>query len=88
LGFFALGLITVSKAQGVFLTDVNGQVLRANKYVDVQGSPYLNEAWKVGTVTAANSKSYPNLKVRYDVFAGELEYQQNNQTYQVKPERL
>ena len=85
LGLFALGLTTVSKAQGVFLTDVNGQVLRANKYVDVQGSPYLNEAWKEGTVTAANSKSYPNLKVRYDVFAGELEYQQNNQTYRLSP---
>jgi hypothetical protein len=88
LGFFVCGLITVSRAQGVFLTDVNGQVLRANKYVDVQGSPYLNEAWKVGAVTAANSKSYPNLKVRYDVFAGELEYQQNNQTYKLSPSAI
>lgn len=84
-GLLLLGLTTLSNAQGVFLTDVNGQVIRASKYVDVQGSPYLNEAWKDGTVTAANSKSYPNLKVRYDVYAGELEYQQKDQTYRLSP---
>ncbi|RRB04248.1 hypothetical protein [Larkinella rosea] len=85
LGLLVFGLTAVSRAQGVFLTDVNGQVLRANKYVDVQGSPYLDEAWKVGAVTAANNKSYPNLKVRYDVYAGELEYMQNNQPYRLSP---
>ncbi|GAB3264755.1 hypothetical protein GCM10027347_32030 [Larkinella harenae] len=85
LNLLVLGLMTCARAQGVFLTDVNGQIIRANKYVDVQGSPYLNEAWKEGTVTAANSKSYPNLKVRYDVYAGELEYMQNNQPYRLSP---
>lgn len=85
LSLFVIGLTTVSRAQGVFLTDVNGQVLRANKYVDVQGSPYLDEVWKVGAVTAANNKAYPNLKVRYDVYAGELEYMQNNQPYRLSP---
>ncbi|MFD1144966.1 hypothetical protein ACFQ4C_27805 [Larkinella insperata] len=87
-GLLLLGLTTGSQAQGVFLTDVNGQVLRATKYVDVQGSPYLNEAWKEGTVTAANNKSYPNLKLRYDVYGGELEYMQNNQTYRLSPGAL
>ncbi|MFC5412555.1 hypothetical protein ACFPMF_24735 [Larkinella bovis] len=87
-GLLLLGLTTLTYAQGVFLTDVNGQVIRANKYVDVQGSPYLNDAWKDGTVTTANSKLYPNLKVRYDVYAGELEYSQNNQTYRLSPATL
>ncbi|KAA9353472.1 hypothetical protein [Larkinella humicola] len=85
LGLFVVGLTPVASAQGVFLTDVNGQVLRASKYVDVQGSPYLNEAWKEGAVITAGNKTYPNLKVRYDVFAGELEYLQNNQTYRLSP---
>lgn len=84
-GLMIVGLATFSNAQGVFLTDVNGQVIRANKYVDVQGSPYLNPDWKEGAVTTATSKSYPNLKVRYDIYAGELEYQQNNQTYRLSP---
>ncbi|RRB12917.1 hypothetical protein [Larkinella knui] len=84
-GLIVFGLIWKASAQGVFLTDVNGQVLRTNKYVDVQGSPYLNEAWKEGTVTAATNKVYPNLKVRYDVYAGELEYLQSNQTYRLNP---
>lgn len=84
----ALGLTASASAQGVFLTDVNGQVIRANKYVDIQGSPYLNDEWKEGTVTAANNKSYPNLKVRYDVYAGELEYMQNNQPYRLSPEAM
>ncbi|MGA0557736.1 hypothetical protein ACO2Q8_13860 [Larkinella sp. VNQ87] len=84
-GLLLLALTTLCQAQGVFLTDVNGQIIRANKYVDVQGSPYLNEAWKEGAVTAANSKSYPNLKVRYDIYAGELEYQQKDQTYRLSP---
>ncbi|GAB3930460.1 hypothetical protein [Larkinella terrae] len=88
LGLLAFGLTTATRAQGVFLTDVNGQVLRANKYVDVQGSPYLNEAWKVGSVTAANNKSYPNLKVRYDAHAGELEYLQNEQPYRLSPSAI
>ncbi|GAB3317419.1 hypothetical protein GCM10027299_08720 [Larkinella ripae] len=87
-GLLAFGLATQTHAQGVFLTDVNGQVIRANKYVDVQGSPYLNEAWKQGTVMAANSKAYPNLNVRYDVYAGELEYQQNNQTYRLSRDAM
>ncbi|WP_146624419.1 hypothetical protein [Larkinella arboricola] len=84
-GLIVLGLATGTRAQGVFLTDVNGQVLQATKYVDVQGSPYLNEAWKEGTVMAATNKLYPNLKLRYDVYGAELEYQQNNQTYRLSP---
>lgn len=84
-GLLVLSLMTGSQAQTVFLTDVNGQVLRSNKYVDIQGSPYLNEAWKEGTVRTVADKSYPNLKVRYDVYAGELEYMQNNQTYRLNP---
>lgn len=78
-------LLTAEMAQGqaMFLTDVNGQVIRENKYVEVEGSPYLDEAWQEGSVMTLRNKTYKNLKVRYDAYAGELEYQQNGKNYRL-----
>ncbi|WP_128548333.1 hypothetical protein [Larkinella soli] len=78
----------ICRAQAAFLTDANGQVLVENKYVNIQGSPYLDEAWKNGALTTATNRSYDKLKIRFDTYAGELEYLQNGQTYRLNPENV
>ncbi|WP_234736964.1 hypothetical protein [Tellurirhabdus bombi] len=77
----------VAMAQ-IYMTDINGQVLRENKYVDVQGSPYLDEAWKPGLLISSKGKAYPNSQVRFDAYGGEVEYQQNEKTFRMNPREL
>lgn len=78
---------SVATAQ-IYMTDINGQVLRENKYVDVQGSPYLDEAWKPGVLISSKGKAYPNNQVRFDAYGGEVEYQQKEKAYRMNPREL
>jgi|GEM_PF-4735584 len=84
LGIALTVLLAQSGQAQQFLTDLNGQVLRENKYVDTQGSPYYAPEFQNGLITSVKGKTYANLRVRYDVYAGELEYLQNNQPYRLK----
>ncbi|WP_266363422.1 hypothetical protein [Tellurirhabdus rosea] len=86
-GFLSLWPLT-SLGQAAFLKDINGQIIFANKYTDVQGSPYLNDAWTVGSVTSLNDKVYSGLKVRFDAYAGELEYEDKGKPYRLTASQI
>lgn len=69
-------------AQSMFLQDINGRPIFETSYVEIEGSPYLNEEWSRGTVKSKqNGKTYELAKMRYDTYKDELEYEENQKKY-------
>ncbi|RZK41460.1 MAG: hypothetical protein EOO90_11175 [Pedobacter sp.] len=54
------------------LSDVRGNVLRQNSYVEMDGSPYLSEKWQNGTVIFASGKIVKDVALKYDQVKDEL----------------
>jgi hypothetical protein len=85
-----LGLILgtiVAQAQGMFIQDINGRPIFENGYTEIEGSPYLKDAWARGTVKAKhNGKTYELAKMRYDAYKDELEYEENEKAYRFSGE--
>ncbi len=81
----SLGLILATlatQAQSMFIQDINGRPIFENGYTEIEGSPYLNDAWSRGTVKAKhNGKTYELAKMRYDLYKDELEYEENQKPY-------
>ena len=92
LKLFLLAALTaaplLSRAQATFLQDLNGQVIFSSKYTDVQGSPYFSDAWTVGSVVSLSNKTYAGLKVRFDAYAGELEYEEKGKPYRLAANQI
>ncbi len=85
--FALLGLTAVADAQ--FMYDINGQPVRENTYVDVEGSPYLFDEWYKGIVKVAKTgKVYDDVKLRYDAYKDELEYEKEGQLLRLTSEIL
>lgn len=83
IGF--LWIITSAHAQ--FMYDINGRVVTEIQYTDVEGTPYLMEDWYTGSVTMAKGgKVYDGLKMRYDAYKDELEYEKDGKLYRLGPE--
>jgi len=80
-----LGLILCAvalQAQSLYIQDLNGRPIFENSYMEIEGSPYLNDAWARGTVKAKhNGKVYEIAKMRYDVYKDEVEYEENQKPY-------
>lgn len=66
-----------SYAQATYGQDVNGSPLKASRYVDINGSPYLVDTWKKGTVQLNNGQTY-NLDIKYDLIADDLMFKDKN----------
>lgn len=85
--FAFLGLIAVADAQ--FMYDINGRPIQETTYTDVEGSPYLFDAWYKGIVKVAKTeKVYDDVKLRYDVYKDELEYDKEGQLMRLGSEIL
>ncbi len=84
------GLILISfvtNAQSLFIQDINGRPIFENGYTEMEGSPYLNDAWSRGSVKAKNNgKTYELAKMRYDLYKDELEYEENQKPYRFSSE--
>lgn len=81
----ALGLMTSAQAQ--FMYDINGRVVSEIQYTDVEGTPYLVEDWYTGSVTMANGgKVVDGIKMRYDAYKDEVEYEKDGKMYRLGPE--
>lgn len=69
-------------AQTAFLQDINGRPFFTINYTDYEGSPYLINDWRKGTVVAkTNGKTYELAKMRYDIYKDEIEYEENQKPY-------
>ncbi|HEV7347447.1 hypothetical protein [Telluribacter sp.] len=71
-------------AHAQYMTDVNGRVVSEYKYTDTDGSPYLlNDQWITGTIRTTNDKVVDGVKMKYDIFKDELEYENEGKLYRV-----
>lgn len=77
----------IASAQAQFMQDINGRVVTEVTYTDVEGSPYLFDDWNTGIVKAVeNDKVFDGLKMRYDAYKDEVEYEKDGKTYRLGPE--
>ncbi len=80
-------LLLFASAQAQFMYDVNGRVVSEIEYTDVEGTPYLLDEWHTGSVTMAQGgKVYDGIKIRYNAYSDELEYEKEGKLYRVGPE--
>lgn len=80
-------LLLMTSAQAQFMYDINGRVVSEIQYTDVEGTPYLLEDWNSGSVTMAKGgKVYDGIKMRYDAYKDELEYEKDGKLYRLGPE--
>ena len=81
------GLCLIASAQAQFMQDINGRVVTEVTYTDVEGSPYLFEDWNTGIMKAVqNDKVFDGLKMRYDAYKDEVEYEKDGKMYRLGPE--
>ena len=64
--------VASASAQFVALNDHLGQPVLSKSYTDINGSPYLFEDWKRGSVTVAKGTTYEGVNLMYDQVADEL----------------
>jgi len=77
----------ITSAQAQFMQDINGRVVNEITYTNVEGSPYLFEEWNTGIVKAVkNEKVFDGLKMRYDAYKDEVEYEKDGKMYRLGPE--
>lgn len=55
------------------------------KIDDIQGSPYLESEFKIGTVLTDNDMLYRDIPLRYNCFYDVIEIQKNGFSYELKP---
>ena len=60
-------------AQMVNMHANTGEVMKAKKYIGVEGSPYLFPEWRTGTFTDVDGKSRGKYQLRYNIYDDELE---------------
>ncbi|MPR34187.1 hypothetical protein [Salmonirosea aquatica] len=83
-----LGVVClIASAQAQFMQDINGRVVSEVTYTNVEGSPYLMEEANTGIVRMAkDDKVYDGLKLRYDAYKDEVEYEKDGKLYRLGPE--
>lgn len=76
-----------SAAQAQFMYDINGRVVNEVKYTDVEGTPYFMEEWNTGSVKMAKGgKVHDGIKLRYDAYKDEVEYENEGKLYRLGSE--
>ncbi|WP_207503403.1 hypothetical protein [Telluribacter humicola] len=71
-------------AHAQYMTDVNGRVVSEYKYTDTEGSPYLlDDKWITGTLRTTSDKVVDGVKMKYDIFQDELEYEKEGKLYRL-----
>ena len=61
------------------------KVLRATQYTSVDGSPYLFDDWKSGSIRDKSGKLSENLMVRYDCYRDEVQFLKEERNLVVEP---
>jgi hypothetical protein len=73
-----VGIICVS-GQSSIIETFNGQVIRAKKNPNVEGSQYLGSGnWFLGTCIAPNGTKFTDISMRYDSYEGLLEIKKDD----------
>ncbi|HVI48744.1 MAG TPA: hypothetical protein VM802_28000 [Chitinophaga sp.] len=51
----------------IYMDGVDGKPIRESKYVDVQGTPYLQDEWAKGSIQMKIGKTFTDLMLKYDM---------------------
>lgn len=74
-------------AQIANIPGAGNEVIRTKKYSDVEGSPYLYNDWKAGTITDKDGKIYSNVLLKYDAYKDVLEINQDGSILQLNTQQ-
>jgi hypothetical protein len=55
---------------------------------EIQGSPYLDSQYRVGTVLTGDNQTYKDIPLRYNCFIDVLEFKKNDASYELMPKEL
>ncbi|MCS6821746.1 MAG: hypothetical protein NZ551_07740 [Microscillaceae bacterium] len=69
-------------AQLVNLVNIVGEVIRENKYTDIEGTPYLSEKFYDGYVLMQDGRK-GNFPIKYDAFADKILYMHKQVMYEL-----
>lgn len=64
-------------AKQIFISDVNGQPI-VNKYADVSGTPFFNEAYKYSNIIMTTGRLFTGVRTRIDLAAQETYFISDN----------
>jgi hypothetical protein len=82
LSFFIITLIASVNLYGQVLHDFNGKAYMINRTIGAEGSPFLFEQWKSGTVFFKNGIRVDNLLLKFDAERNMFLYNQNDSLYE------
>lgn len=81
-GFFIIMLIVSCNLYAQVLHDFNGKAYLENKMSGVQGSSFLFEGWRSGTVLFKNGIRIDNLLLKFDAERNKFLYNHNDSLYE------
>lgn len=55
---------------------IGNEIMRESRYSDIEGSPYLFDAWRAGTIFDNAGREYANRSIKYDAYKDQLELNQ------------
>ncbi|KAA3436445.1 hypothetical protein [Rufibacter hautae] len=65
---------SIKTSAQVYLEEVNGRPIRINQYVNVEGSPFLQEDFSKGTITLPNGTTHKDVELKFDMVEGLLQF--------------
>ena len=66
-----------------------GFVIKGNlKYSEIDGTPYLNDEFKKGTITTSSGTLIDNLLLRYNCYNDQIEYLKTDSVLEINPKSL
>lgn len=64
-------------AQLLNIPTIGNEVIRENRYSDVEGSPYLYNSWRSASIIDNIGKEYQNKSIKYDCYKDVIELNQD-----------
>ncbi len=74
LASFAQALGLSGNSQNLYLSDMRGNPIMTQAYMDITGSPYLPAKWQEGMVLLKTGQKYDSISIRYNVYDDNVEY--------------
>jgi hypothetical protein len=76
--FFSFLLTCTAFSQIINVPGASNEVLRTRKYTEFEGSAYLIEDWRPGTIFDKQGQAYRNIVLRYDIYKKNIEISSAN----------
>ena len=61
--------------------DINGASMMSLKKMNIEGTPYVNDNWQLGSVLFTNGRKANKISIRYDLNKQLLQFRQDSITY-------